>query len=173
MQVAKDKVVTIEYTLTDVEGRVVDTTDNGEPLSFIQGRGNLFPAIEAAIAGHEMGARLSIVLESEQAYGHRNENLIRKVPRDHVNIQGKLEVGLRLQRRDGSKIAPITVVGFDDDSVTLDANNPLAGATLCVDLVIVEIRDAVEVELKSGKVQSMGELYEKESIDGVVVDFKL
>ena len=63
MQVTKDKVVTLEYTMTDDEGDVVDTTDNGEPLSFIQGRASLLPAIEAAIEGKEVGHRLAITLE--------------------------------------------------------------------------------------------------------------
>ena len=172
MQVTKDKVVTIEYTLTDDEGHVVDTTDHGDPLSFIQGKGSLLPAIEAAIEGKQVGHRLAITLEPDQAYGQRDENLISKVPRDHVNAPGELQIGLKLKRKNGSRIIPITVVAFDDESVTLDANNPLAGATLSIDLVVVEVRDAVDAELKSGKVQSMEELYEKEPVDGVAVEFK-
>ncbi len=73
----------------------------------------------------------------EQAYGHRDKSLIRKVPRSHVNVSGDLEVGLKLRGRNGSNVTPITVVEFDDETVTLDANNPLAGATLGVELVIV------------------------------------
>ncbi|MBL3600515.1 MAG: peptidylprolyl isomerase [gamma proteobacterium endosymbiont of Lamellibrachia anaximandri] len=171
MQVTKDKVVTIEYTMTDDEKRVVDTTDNGDPLSFIQGRGSLLSAIETAIEGRNIGERLSLVLTPEQAYGYQDENLIKKVPRSHVKGTGELQIGLKLRGRKGSNVSPITVVGFDDETVTLDANNPLAGATLHVDLVIVEIRDAVDKELQSGKVQSMEELYEKEAIDGVEVTF--
>ncbi|EGV52358.1 FKBP-type peptidyl-prolyl cis-trans isomerase [Candidatus Endoriftia persephone] len=173
MQVTKDKVVTIEYTMTDEEGTVVDTTDNGEPLSFIQGKESLLAAIEAAIEGRDVGEKLSIVLEPEQAYGHRDKSLIRKVPRSHVNVSGDLEVGLKLRGRNGSNVTPITVVEFDDETVTLDANNPLAGATLGVELVIVEVRDAIDEELKSGRVQDMEAIYEKERVDGVVVEFKL
>ena len=68
MQVTTDKVVTIEYRMTDDEGLVVDTTDNGEPLSIIQGKGRMFPALEAAIEGQEMGNRVSVVLHPEQDY---------------------------------------------------------------------------------------------------------
>lgn len=172
MQVTKDKVVTLEYTMTDGEGHVVDSTDNGEPLSFIQGRESLLPAIEAVIEGKEVGHRLVITLEPDQAYGQRDENLISKVPRDHINAPGELAIGLKLKRKNGSRIIPITVVAFDDESVTLDANNPLAGVTLSIDMVVVEVRDAVDAELKSGKVQSMEEIYEKEPVDGVVVELK-
>jgi FKBP-type peptidyl-prolyl cis-trans isomerase SlyD len=171
MRVTKDKVVTIEYTMTANEGRVVDTTDNGEPLSFIQGRGQLLPAIEEAIDGCAVGHRLAITLTPEQAYGERDERLVRKVPRDHVDLPGELHVGVKLKRKNGSKIIPIIVVAFDEETVTLDANSPLAGIPLNIDLVIVEVRSAVDAELKSGNVQSMQELYEKQAVDGVAVEF--
>ena len=175
MQVTKDKVVTIEYTMKDNQGNLVDTTDNSEPLSFIQGRASLLPAIESAVEGLEMGKRITITLAPEQAYGHKDSSLITKVPRDHVDVPGELTVGLELKRKKGNRIIPITVVDFDDTSVTLDGNNPLAGTTLNVDLVIVEVRDAVEEELKSGKVQSVEELFKEEQereSGGVVVEFK-
>jgi len=172
MQVTKEKVVTIEYTMTDTEGQVVDSTDNAEPLAFIQGRGSLLAAIEAAVEGRQMGERVTLCLEPGQAYGERDEGLIKKVPRAHVNVPGALAIGLKLKRRDGSRIVPITVVGFDDETVTLDANHPLAGATLDVQLVIVEVRDALKEELESGRVQEMEAIYEKASrVDGVAVEF--
>ena len=77
-----------------------------------------------------------------------------------------------MRRQGGSKISPITVIGFDDETVTLDANNPLAGATLSVDLVIVAVRDAIAEELKTGKIQDMETIYEKERVDGVAVAFE-
>ena len=171
MQVTKDKVVSIEYTMTTDKGKSVDTTDNGEALSFIHGRGQLLPAIEEAIDGCPVGQRLAIALAPEQAYGERDERLVRKVPRDHVDLPGQLHVGAKLKRKNGSRITPITVVEFDEETVTLDANSPLAGISLTIDLVIVEVRSAIAAELSSGKVQSMQELYESQSQDGVVVDF--
>ena len=153
MRVAKDKVVTIEYTMKDDRGNVVDTTDDGDPLSFIQGRESVFPAIEAAVEGHDTGARVSVVLEPPDAYGYRDESLVRKVSRDRVNFPGELKVGLRLKGRKRPEASPFTIVAFDDESVTLDGNNPLAGVTLEVDLVVVEVRDAIEAELEAGRVQ--------------------
>ena len=172
MRVTKDKVVTIEYTMTSGEGRVVDTTDNGEALSYIQGRGQLLPAIEAVIDGCETGHRLAISLTPEQGYGARDESLVMTVPRNRVSVPGELKVGVKLKRRNSSRINPIRVVAFDEKTVTLDANNPLAGISLDIDLVIVDVRSAVDAELKNGKVQSMQELYEKQAQDGVVVEFQ-
>ena len=98
------------------------------------------------------------------------ENLVKKVPRDHVNVPGELKVGLKLKGRKGSNVTPIVVVAFDNETVTLDANHPLVGATLNVDLVVVEVREAIDAELKSGRIQDMESIYEKERIDGVTVN---
>jgi FKBP-type peptidyl-prolyl cis-trans isomerase 2 len=67
---------------------------------------------------------------------------------------------------------PVVVVAFDDETVTLDANNPLADVTLRVELVVVEVHEAIDAELKSGKVQDMEAIYEKGRVDGVAVEFK-
>ncbi len=67
---------------------------------------------------------------------------------------------------------PVVVVAFDDETVTLEANNSLADVTLRVDLVVVEVHEAIDAELKSGKVQDMEAIYEKERMDGVAVEFK-
>ena len=172
MQVSKDKVVTLEYTTRDEEGRVVDTTDNAKEFSFIQGRGAIFSALEEAIEGHNMGEQLKIALTPDQTYGHRDENLIKKVPRSHINIPGEIEVGILLKSSKGKSRTPITIVEFDDETVTLDANNPLAGVTLTVELAIIDVRDAIPEELESGKVQDMDEIYNREQNNGVEVEFK-
>ncbi len=174
MYVFKDRVVTIEYTITDADGQVVDTTDNAESLAYIQGRATLFPALEAALEGHNLGEKMEVVLTPEQAYGERDESLVKTVPRDHVNVPGDIGIGLKLRNRQSEGGAPITIVDFNDEIVTLDANNPLAGATLTVNLVIVDVREAALEELETGQIQDMEEVYAKEQQGaGVKVDFKM
>jgi len=173
MHIFKDRVVTIEYTITDDGGQVVDTTDNAESLAFIQGRGTLFPALEEALDGRVLGEKMEVVLTPEQAYGVRDEALVKKVPRDHVNIPGDIGIGLKLRSRKSEGGAPITVVDFDDETVTLDANNPLAGATLTINLVIVDVREAAVEELETGRIQDAEEVFvEEQQGAGVKVDFK-
>ncbi|HEC16103.1 MAG TPA: peptidylprolyl isomerase [Sedimenticola sp.] len=172
MQVTKDKVVTLEYTTTDDEGRVVDTTDHAREFSFIQGRGAIFPALEEALEGRNMGERLKVTLTPEQAYGRRDESLVKKVPRSHIRIPGEIEVGVLLKSSKGNSRTPIKIIDFDEETVTLDANNPLAGLTLRVDLVITDVRDALPEELESGRVQDMEEIYGREQGGGVEVEFK-
>lgn len=175
MHIFKDRVVTIEYTIKDEKGNVVDTTDNAESLAYIQGRDTLFPALEEALNGRSMGERFEVTLAPDQTYGDRDEDLVKTVPRDHVNVPGDLGIGLKLKSRGGEGSAPITIVDFNDETVTLDANNPLAGETLTVDLVVVDVRDAILEELETGQILDMEEIYEKEqqADSGLKVDFKM
>lgn len=164
MQVTKDKVVTVEYRMVDLKGTLVDSSDDHESLSFIQGAGSVFPAIEEQVAGGRMGDRLTFTLEPEQAYGERNDELRRAIPREQFLFDGDVQPGMTFNRRneDGRK-RMVTVTEVDDKAVTVDANHPLAGVRLNVDLVIVDVRDAVEDELATGVVQEMGDIHAREA----------
>ncbi|OOZ38670.1 peptidylprolyl isomerase [Solemya pervernicosa gill symbiont] len=162
MQISKDKVVTIEYTMTDEAGKMVDTTDNRDALSFIQGSGQLIPALEQALEGHSSGEQLQITLPPEQGYGERDERLVKEIPRSQFQVPGEIELGMLFQAQNGDHAVPVTVVKFDEETVTIDANPQLAGTTLSVDIVIVEVRDAIAEELESGEVQEINEIYQQE-----------
>jgi len=163
MKVANDKVVTLEYTLRDAGGQVLDSSDGKEPLSLIHGRGSVFPAIEEAIAGHNMGERITLELTPEQAYGRHDHRLLRQVPRSNFRGDENIAPGMQFLRIiDGEKYI-VTVSSVDGDQITIDANHPLAGRELHFDLVITGVRDALDEELRSGHIQELDEIYAKES----------
>lgn len=172
MQISNDKVVTIEYTMTDQLGNLLDSSDNGDTVSFIQGRGAVFPTLEAALEGKSIGERLQITLTPEQAYGATDERLIKIIPRGHFRMAGEITVGSRFKTRRDDTDVVVTVVKVDEESVVVDANPPLAGVTIQMDVVIVEVRDAIEEELASGQVQDMDEIYAKEQKKSVTVELK-
>ncbi|MCW8848117.1 MAG: peptidylprolyl isomerase [Sedimenticola sp.] len=172
MQISKDKVVTIEYTMKDQLGNLLDTSDNGDPISFIQGKGGVFPALEAALDGKSIGERLQVTLTPEQAYGQTDERLIKIIPRDKFKVEGEPQVGSQFRTRRDDTDVVVTIVKVDDESVVVDANPPLAGVTILMDIVIVEVRDAVEEELRTGQVQNMDEIYEKEHKKSMAVELK-
>ncbi|MCW8944788.1 MAG: peptidylprolyl isomerase [Sedimenticola sp.] len=172
MQISQDKVVTIEYTMTDQLGNLLDTSDNGDTLSFIQGKGAIFPALEDALSGKSIGERLEITLTPEQAYGKTDERLIKIVPRDRFKFEGEIQVGSQFKTRRDDEDIVVTIVKVDDESVVIDANPPMAGVTINMDIVIVEVRDAVEEELLTGQVQDMDEIYEKEHKKSMAVELK-
>ncbi len=172
MQISQDKVVTIEYTMTDQLGNLLDTSDNGDTLSFIQGKGAIFPALEDALSGKSIGERLEITLTPEQAYGKTDERLIKIVPRDRFKFEGEIQVGSQFKTRRDDEDIVVTIVKVDDQNVVIDANPPMAGVTINMDIVIVEVRDAVEEELITGQVQDMDEIYEKEQKKSMAVELK-
>ena len=164
MQISKDKVVTIEYKMVDREGNIISTSDDGDALSFIQGRATVFPALEEQVEGHKMGERLTFALEPQQAYGERDESLVRVIPRGQFNFTGDIDAGMKFVTRKNDRELPVIVTAVSDDEVTVDANHALAGIVMNVDLVIVDVREAIEAELESGVVQEMDDIYTQEQI---------
>lgn len=159
MAIEKNKVVTIEYTLRDGEDNIIDTTDGRDAFSYIHGTNTLFPALEQALEGHSSGERLNITLSPEQAYGVRDEQLMRTLPRERFNLSGEIREGMSFKTSNGDDEVEVIVVAANDNEVTIDANPPLAGVTLKFDIVITGVRDAGSEELESGKVASIDEIY--------------
>ena len=156
MRVAKHKVVTIDYTLTDEHGAVVDSSKGGHPLSYIQGIGNIIPGLENALEGKVAGESLTVVVPPAEGYGMRDESLVTAVPRDRFEDAEKLRVGMRFQTAGEEGANIFTLVDLDDGNVTLDANHPLAGANLNFDVIIVDVRDATAEELGHGHTYGPG-----------------
>jgi FKBP-type peptidyl-prolyl cis-trans isomerase SlyD len=151
MQVEKEKVVTIDYTLTDEAGDVLDTSKGGNPLVYLHGAGNLIAGLENALAGKTAGESLKVVLSAEDGYGERDESLLRSVPKEQFGDE-TLEVGMQFQARTSEGPVLLTVVGIEAESVTLDANHPLAGKPLAFDVTVVDVRAATAEELTHGHV---------------------
>ncbi len=162
MKICNDRVVTIEYTVKDKQGNLIDSSDDSEALSFIQGKGKVFSGLEAALMEHNSGEQLSISLEPDQAYGVRNEKLVKQIPRKRFNIEGDIQPGMQFKTKKKERTMTVTVTEVTDEQVTVDANHPLAGVSIDIDLVIISVREAIEAELQSGEVQDMDEIYGKE-----------
>ncbi len=126
--------------------------------------------MEKKIEGKRVGDRLTFTLAPEEAYGERDEKFVRAIPRDRFNVEGEVVVGMTFAASKDGRRQPVTVTAVSEDEITVNANHPLAGVTLNVDLVIVDVRDAVEDELATGLVQDMDEIYSREQKqDGVPV----
>jgi len=151
MQIAKHKVVSIDYTLTDDKGAVIDTSEGRGPLSYLQGAGNIIPGLENALEGKAEGDSLTVSIAPADGYGERDDSLTQEVPR-HLFDTSDVEVGMQFQTQSESGAHVVTVVGVTDEAVTVDANHPLAGENLNFDVKVVGVRDASEEELEHGHV---------------------
>jgi FKBP-type peptidyl-prolyl cis-trans isomerase SlyD len=155
MQISKHKVVTMDYTLRDDQGTVIDSSEGKEPLAYIQGIGNIIPGLEQALEGKEQGESLSVRIAPEEAYGDRDETLLQAVPRKMFDVED-IEVGMQFQTQSEGGAQVVTVVSVTEEDVTVDANHPLAGVPLNFDVTVVQVRDASDEELDHGHVHGAG-----------------
>ncbi|UGT42310.1 peptidylprolyl isomerase [Nocardia yamanashiensis] len=151
MQIATDKVVSIDYTLTSDDDEVLDTSVGEAPLVYLHGAENIVPGLEQALEGKSAGDELEVVIEPEDGYGEYLAELVSTVDRDMFEGVDELEPGMEFHAEapDGESQI-VTVVQVDGDEVTIDANHPLAGQRLHFKVKVVEIRDASEDELAHG-----------------------
>lgn len=150
MKVAKDTIVTIDYTLTSDDGDVIDSSEGGEPLAYLHGAGAIVPGLESALEGRSEGEALSVKVTPEEGYGERDPELVHRATRAQFQGIDELEVGMRFQARAGEETTVVTVVAVEGDDVTLDANHPLAGVPLNFEIKIVGVRAATAVEIAHG-----------------------
>ncbi|MEA5445418.1 peptidylprolyl isomerase [Gammaproteobacteria bacterium AB-CW1] len=151
MEVANKRVVSIEYTLKDTEGNVLDSSEGREPLAFVHGTQSIIPGLEKGIEGWKEGDSGEVTVQPEDGYGERTDELQQEVPRDIFQADAEIEPGMRFQAVGEQGAQIITVVELRDDKVLIDANHPLAGQTLHFDVKIAGVRDASETELESGQ----------------------
>lgn len=149
MTISKDKMVSIEYTLKNSAGEIIDSSQDAGPLDYIHGRGDLIAGLEAALEGKVAGDAFAVEIEAADAYGERNEEAVFDVPKSQFD-GADIEVGMQFEASspEGSHI--VTVVKITDENVTVDANHPLAGEKLFFDIKVVEVREATAEELAGG-----------------------
>ena len=140
-QVKDGDTVRVHYRGRLENGDVFDESTGGEPLEFQVGAQQVIGGFDEGVRGMAVGERRTVEIEIEDAYGPRVEQLISKVSREGMNMEGEPEVGMSLLMNlpDGNQI-PLTVTEVTDTHVTLDANHPLAGERLIFDIELVEIK---------------------------------
>ncbi|AKH16491.1 MULTISPECIES: FKBP-type peptidyl-prolyl cis-trans isomerase [Deinococcus] len=155
MNITQDKVVELDYTLT-VNGEVIDQSEPGEPLVYLQGHSNIIPGLERALEGKAVGDELQVTVQPEDGYGERDEENVEELSRE--DFEDDIEVGATYyaQAEDGSVI-PFTVMDVSGDTVKVDFNPPLAGMVLNFDVKVLNVRDATPEELDHGHAHSDGD----------------
>ncbi len=150
MKAVHGNVVTIEYTLTDDEGRVLDASEGRAPLEYLHGYDNIIPALENTLDSLEAGRTASVTIAPEEAYGERDPNAVFEVPREDFPEEMELGPGMRVSAQTPKGQIALTVVEVTEDKAVLDGNHPLAGMTLHFDVEVTDVREATEEELAQG-----------------------
>ncbi|GAB4115605.1 MAG: peptidylprolyl isomerase [Wenzhouxiangellaceae bacterium] len=152
MQVKENHVVQIDYTLTNNEGQVLDSSNGKQPLAYIHGHGQIIPGLEQALEGKAAGDKFDVTIPAEQAYGEHRPDLVQQVPASAFAGVEKVEPGMRFQAETDQGPIPVTVTAVTDEAVTVDANHELAGQELNFAVKIEAVRAATETELDHGHV---------------------
>ena len=133
--------VQVHYTGKLDDGSVFDSSAGRDPLEFTVGAGQVIPGFEQAVEGMAVGQTKTVTIPSAEAYGERVAEAVLQVPREQLPPDLEPEVGQQLvmQSRDGRQI-PIVVVEVTEDSITIDANHPLAGRDLTFEIELVAVQ---------------------------------
>lgn len=153
MVVEKNKVVTINYTLTDEAGALLESSEGQEPLTYLHGVGGLVPGLEASLEGKPTGSSLRVSIPPENAYGVWEQEKVVKVQRSQFSGIDEVKVGMQFSVQSEAGEEVVTVSSVEGDVITIDANHPLAGKTLTFDVTVIGIREATSDELDHGHVR--------------------
>jgi len=156
MQIEKNTVATIDYTLTDPNGQVIDSSKGRQPLAYLHGASNIIPGLETALEGKDVGENINVTIPPEQGYGARDPNLVQPVPRSNFKGIAEIKPGMQFQAQTAEGARVVTVVQVDDQNVTVDANHPLAGMELKFDVKVVDVRKATPEEVTHGHAHGAG-----------------
>ena len=148
MKVQHNTIATVHLKVADDKGRLLESSK--EPVALLIGHENTLPAIEAALIDQEAGFAQTLALSAEQAFGHRDEALVRHIAKR--DFPPGVKVGGQLELRDGDagEFKLFHVAKIKGDTVILDGNHPLAGMALKIGIKLVAVRAASEEEIAHG-----------------------
>lgn len=157
MQITKDCVVTIQYSLKEKEGAELESNQDGLPMAYLHGHRNILPALEAALEGLAKEEKKEVVLLPEQAYGHRRENAQQKVPIKHLaGKYRRLLPGTLVKVNTEKGVIDARVIKTGKFMVELDMNHPFAGKTLVFNVRVMDVRAATLEEIAHGHAHGEG-----------------
>lgn len=132
--------VRIHYTGKLDDGTQFDSSAGREPLEFILGQGQVITGFDRAVEGMAVGDNKSVRLVPDDAYGQHQQELVQEVPRSALPAEIQPEEGMALQSKSPEgHVTNLIVTGLTDESITVDANHPLAGQALSFDIELVDI----------------------------------
>lgn len=148
MKVQKDSVVRLSIEMVEA-----GASAPAQELEYLHGGyGNLFPKVEAALAGLEAGGTASVTLAPADGFGEHDPSLIRREPRERLPDGVAVGSALHGQAGDGRHRHVFRVTELSDSEATLDGNHPLAGRTVELRCEVLEVRAATPEEIEHGHV---------------------
>ena len=140
--VQEGSIVSIEYTLTDNGGRVIESNLGKEPLIYIHGAGQIIRGLEKELYGMKVGEQKKISVKPEDGYGLSDRNAVQEVLREKIPAE-KQQVGATLiTKAPNGRSIPMRIQEIKEETVIVDFNHPLAGKTLNFDVKVTDVKMA-------------------------------
>ena len=132
--------VSLEYTLTDEAGKVIESNVGKEPLTYVHGTGQIVRGLEKELVGMKVGEQKKIQVKPEEGYGLRDPNAVQEIRKDKIPAEAQ-QVGATLmtQAADGRSL-PMRIQEIREKTVVVDFNHPLAGKTLNFDVKVTDLK---------------------------------
>jgi len=143
------RIISFHYTLTDKEGKTIDSSNGRAALTFMEGSGQIISGLERQILSMKQGDRKKVEVPAAEAYGVREENKIIQVPLQKLPSKD-VKIGDRFSGGPDAHAPVFVVTGVSDTEATLDGNHPLAGVDLNFDVEIKAMREATAEEISHG-----------------------
>lgn len=155
MNIAKDHVVRLHYTVSEAGGQAIESSRDREPLAVLIGHSAIIPGLEGALLGRAAGDTFEVTVTPDQAYGERHPGMVQRIPRKHFKDQ-RLAVGMQIVVPTQMGPRPVTVEKIGLSVVDVDLNHPMAGKSLRFDVEIIDVREATSDEKDHGHVHGEG-----------------
>lgn len=141
MQQAKaGDTVKVHYSGRLTDGTTFDSSEGRDPLEFKVGNGDVIKGFDEGVTGMSVGEKKTVHIPADEAYGQKDDNRVVEFPRENFPPDLQPEVGMQLNMSNGAgQVIPVVIVEVGNESVTLDANHPLAGEDLIFDIELVDI----------------------------------
>jgi FKBP-type peptidyl-prolyl cis-trans isomerase SlyD len=149
------RVFEFHYVLHDTDGDLIDRSEDGSPLAFLEGSGQIIPGLESVLITLAKGEKREVHVKAQDAYGDRDESLVAKVPMEKMPTQ-EIKIGDMFRSGPGHEDPVMVVTAVTATHVTLDANHPLAGRDLVFKVEIMEVRSATKDEMEHGHAHGPG-----------------
>lgn len=156
MQIARNRVVTLDYKMFGEENQVLESSQDDGPLVYMHGIGELPEGLEEELDGKQAGDEVQVTLPPEDAYGDYDASLVQPVPREQFEELDDIQVGMRFEAETEEGPRVVHVIGMEDGNVIVDGNEPYAGRTVRFEVKVLGVRQASDDEIEHGHVHGPG-----------------
>ncbi|BEV07341.1 peptidylprolyl isomerase [Methylophilus sp. DW102] len=155
MQVAMNTVVSMTYKLQNSDGDILE--ESQAPVAYLHGGyDNIFPKVEEAMHGKNVGDKVEVSLDPEDAFGEYDDNLVQIEPASAFPSKD-LKVGMQFEGEDETgDVILYTITDIADGKVVVDGNHPWAGQRLLFTATIASVRSANQEEIEHQHVHGAG-----------------